>query len=118
MVRRSTPQHKIDDAAFPIRVKVYAPDRGYGGFGNLLNDMVFWLQDNLPKGDFAQYHGRSRGVRESTGFYFRTLEDARRFLDAFPALELADDTTSPSYTSPVLPFGRRTLPQFGSEPSG
>ncbi|MFD2134567.1 hypothetical protein ACFSLT_03805 [Novosphingobium resinovorum] len=84
MVRRSTPQQKIDDAAFPIRVKVFAPNRGYGGFGNLLNDMIYWLQDNLPGGDFAQYYGRSLGVRATTGFYLRSLEDAHRFLDAFP----------------------------------
>ncbi|GLK42743.1 hypothetical protein GCM10017612_06600 [Novosphingobium resinovorum] len=118
MVRRSTPQQKIDDAAFPIRVKVFAPNRGYGGFGNLLNDMIYWLQDNLPGGDFAQYYGRSLGVRATTGFYLRSLEDAHRFLDAFPPLELADDTTSSSYSSPVLPFGRKSVPQSGSESGG
>ncbi|PNU02534.1 hypothetical protein A8V01_09145 [Novosphingobium guangzhouense] len=117
MVRRSTPQQRIDDAAFPIRVKVFAPNKGYGGFGNLLNDMIYWLQDNLPRGDFGQYHGRSPGIRESTGFYFRTLEDAQRFLAAFPSLELADGVSSSSYTSPALPSGGAPR-SFGAEPSG
>ena len=41
MDRRSTPQKPIDDRAFPVRVKVRVPERG---FENLLLAMHRWLE--------------------------------------------------------------------------
>ena len=41
MERRSPPQKRIDDHAFPVRVKVLVPERG---FENLLLDMRHWLE--------------------------------------------------------------------------
>ena len=104
MVRRSTLQGKIDDRAFPVRVKIAVPG---GGLGNVLNDMIYWLQDNLGPGNFAQHSAGSVGLRDAAGFYFRNLEDAQRFMGTFPTAELADGTMSPGYTSPALPHGRR-----------
>ena len=40
MDRRSPPQKRTDDHAFPVRVKVLVPERG---FENLLLDMHHWL---------------------------------------------------------------------------
>jgi hypothetical protein len=45
---------------------------------------------SCPKGHAMYSAGRPRS--EATAVYFRTLEDATRFLVAFPTLELADDT--------------------------
>ena len=104
MVRHSTPQWKIDDQAFPVRVKIAVPP---GGLGNVLNDMIYWLQDNLGRGNFAQHAAGSVGLRDAAGFYFRSLDDAQRFMDTFPAAELADGTASPGYTSPAIPNGRQ-----------
>jgi hypothetical protein len=39
-------------------------------------------------------------------WYFRRVEDAQRFVAAFPMLVLADGTELPAYQSPYLPFGR------------
>ncbi len=39
------------------------------------------------------------------GFHFRALEPSQRFLEAFPALVLADGTVTAAYTSPALPHG-------------
>lgn len=76
---------------------------GYAGAGK----MAGWLQENLPKGDFAKHSDSCSSIREAFAVYFRSVADAQRFVDAFPGAELADGTASPSYTSPVLPSGRR-----------
>lgn len=107
MARRSTPQKKIDEQAFPVRIKV-APTTGGFGFGTLLNDMIYWLQDSFPGGDFAQHSTGDNSRRTNTFIYFRTLEAAQRFLAHFPTLELDDQTKVGSgYPSPALPFGRK-----------
>jgi len=103
MVCRSTPQRTIDDRAFPIRLKIVVPR---GGLGNVLNEMIVWLQDNLPRGDFAQRSGGWVGTVDSAAFYFRSLDDAQRFRARFPALQLADGTVG-SYDSPAMPWGRK-----------
>jgi hypothetical protein len=104
MVRRSTPQKVIDERSFPVRLKIWVPENG---FGQDLSKMILWLQDNLPRGDFADHQGGLTGLRETLAFYFRNVTDAQRFLDAFPQAEIADGTTFASYRSPALPFGRR-----------
>ena len=48
MVRRSVPAKAIDDIAFPIRVKVKVPERGFGARIDLYHA---WLQSNLSAGD-------------------------------------------------------------------
>lgn len=89
MVRRSTPQRVVDDRAFPVRVKIVVPGLG---LGKLAVDTAYWLQENLPRGDFAFHSAAEIGPTAKTAFYFRRVEDAQRFLDQFPMLELADGT--------------------------
>lgn len=86
MVRRSTPSSKVDDLAFPIRVKVAIP---VGGLGRLLDDAQCWLRDNLGRGQWA-IHSAPTTVGSAAGFHFRRLEDAQRFVTAFPSATLAD----------------------------
>jgi len=69
--------------------------------------MAAWLRENLPQGDFAQHSDSGSSFREAFAVYFRRVPDAQQFVDAFPGAELADGTISASYTSPVLPSGRR-----------
>lgn len=99
MSRRNPPQRTIDDRAFPVRVKVSLSAQA-DRFR--LNQMIYWLQDNMPRGDFAHHN-----AGDDVAYYFRTLEDAQTFLGAFPEAKLADGTVSPGYTSPALPFGRK-----------
>src|SRR4028118_307639 len=106
MSRRSPPQRDIDDRAFPIRVKVRVPPTG---LGTLLADLELWLAAEVFPGEYAHHHSQTLGG-EAMAFYFRRIEDAFRFIDAFPHLELADSTTSPAYTSPLFPKGH-TPPQ-------
>ena len=102
MVRRSTPQKKKDDDAFPIRVKIVIPPFG---FGQTYDEIEFWLRSEIGRGNYARHAARSY-PKDASAFYFRSIEDARRFLAAFPALELRDGTIMTGYTSPALPFGR------------
>ena len=102
MDRRSTPQKRIDDRAFPVRVHVLVPGRG---LENLLLGMHRWLDAELGRGSYAA-HGAGAGLTPATAWYFRSVEDAQAFVAAFPVLELADGTELPTYQSPHLPFGR------------
>jgi hypothetical protein len=87
MTRPSTPQRIVDDRDFPIRIKVSPVDRG---FGPLASDTIYWLQDNLSRGDWANHSPGHHTLAAITCFYFRRLDDAARFLEQFPKLKLAD----------------------------
>ena len=102
MDRRSTSQKKVDDRAFPVRVLILVPERG---FENLLLDMHRWLDTEVGRGSFATHGGGSPDA-DATAWYFRTVEDAQAFVATFPILELADGTELATYQSPYLPFGR------------
>ena len=51
MDRRSPPQKRTDDHAFPVRVKVLVPERG---FENLLPDMHQWLDAEVGRGSYLR----------------------------------------------------------------
>ena len=109
MVRRSTPQRDIDERAFPVRVLILVPKEGFGLLlGSDLTTINSWLDREVGRGDYAHHSGGSfGGARERTAFYFRGPDDASRFLQAFPRLELADGTTQRGYTSVTFPLGRQ-----------
>ena len=67
MDRRSPPQKKLDDRAFPVRVHVLVPERG---FENLLLDVHRWLDAEVGRGNFAA-HGAGAGLTQATAWYFR-----------------------------------------------
>ena len=94
MERRSPPQKRIDDHAFPVRVKVLVPERG---FENLLLDMHRWLNMEVGRGSYAE-HGARTGLTDATAWYFRSVEAAQAFVARFPMLEL----TGPSFR-PINP---------------
>lgn len=92
MARRSTPQRKVDDAAFPIRIRLIVPDRG---FGRRIDDIHSWLRE-LPPGQYAWHSAESTAsywanYRQAAAVYFRSIDTARDFIAAFPDLDL-DDT--------------------------
>ena len=95
MARRSTSQKKIDDAAFPVRVRIVVP--GYG-FGPDLIAMRRWLSTEIGDADHAA-HGASIAGMDACAFHFRDLSAARSFMAAFPDLELADGTATLTYSS-------------------
>ena len=104
MTRRSTAQSVADEAAFPVRVKVLVPK---GGFGPQLHGELFaWLDREVGRADYAR-HPAKMFSEHAVAFHFRDVEPARRFLDAFPGLILADGTVTSAYASPALPFGRK-----------
>lgn len=110
MVKRSPPQHQIDDRAFPVRLLILVPG---DGFGQLLGagpgTLDGWLDREVGRGDYARHSAGVGSVagRDVIAVYFRHPSAALRFLDAFPGLELADGTALRGYTSPALPFGRQ-----------
>lgn len=104
MVRRSTPQHKIDDPAFPVRIFLLVPPYGYG---TMLDDVHRWLDEQLGRDNYAIHSGGTlSSCLDLMAVYFRHPRHGAAFLDAFPKLELADGTAQPGYSSPGLPFGR------------
>ena len=102
MNRRSTPQHIVDDRAFPVRVRVFLAEGGLNPW-----ETDGWLTREVGRGNYAQHSASMPGEgRHTTAFYFRDAETARAFVAAFPDLVLADGTELPGYTSPFLPSGR------------
>lgn len=99
MVRRSTSQFKIDELAYPIRVKFCVPERGMSALG-MGNPTHEWLSANLAPYAWAWGPAHSIGCRQATAYYFRSIDDAQRFVAAFPQLDLADGVDSPVYTAP------------------
>lgn len=87
MSRRSTPKKTLDDRAYPIRVKVMdnSPDTDW----LRLRDAEVWLRENLGVGNYAS-HAQPGYELQSRAFYFRSLEAAQGFLEAFPRYEMAD----------------------------
>ena len=89
MVRRTPPRSKQDDRAFPVRVRVSNPVGD--PLGIRLSEAEAWLVENIGRGEFA-VHGQGQHGLHAMGFYFRSVEAAARFREAFPSLELADTT--------------------------
>lgn len=90
MVRRSTPHYILDNRAFPIRVLI-ADRSGLGGPALRITEARAWAAENIGRGNFA-CHGQGTMKLHAFGFYFRSIEDAARFLEAHPHLELLDTT--------------------------
>lgn len=97
MVRRSTPQKKLDEAAFPVRVRFAVPDRG---FGLRLDDLMRWLNAEIGPGHFALHSSPARAM-DAIGVYLRSADCAQAVVGAFPDFVLADGVDSVSYSSPV-----------------
>lgn len=103
MVRRSTPQKKTDDRAFPIRVKFRVPERGFGG---LCDRFHSWLRDEVGTGRHVVHSASAIGA-DAIAIYFVELGDAVCFVEAFPEMEMADSTTSSWYYSPNRRFAMK-----------
>ena len=74
------------------------------GLHQLLDDALVWLDLEVGRADHAKHAAMTLGGT-SVAFHFRDVEPARRFLEAFPGLTLADGTVTAAYTSPALPHG-------------
>lgn len=96
MNRRTSPQKKMDEAAFPVRLRIVVPPHG---LGPLLDTMHQWLRADIGTGNFASHSSAGLGC-QGMAIYFRTVADARRFTDAFPQVALADGIKAVSYSSP------------------
>jgi hypothetical protein len=90
MDRRSPPQKRIDDHAFPVRVKVLVPERG---FENLLLDMHRWLDAEVGGGNYA-VHGARTGVADAIACTSAASRTRSRSLHASPCLSWL---TAPSF---------------------
>jgi len=86
MVSHGIRQTKRDDLAFAVRRKIKVPD---GGLGKLLDRMVEWLRGNIAAGEYASHSAPCVGG-SAAAFYFRDVEAALTFIQAFPEAELAN----------------------------
>ena len=96
MSRRTSPQSRSDDVAFPVRIKIAVPRLG---LGRRLDDIEAWLRAHVGRGGFACHSAVSTGT-DALAIHFLNIEDAARFLAAFPDLELANGTLSAAYSAP------------------
>ena len=94
MSRRTRAQQQTDDLAFPIRVKFAVPERGLGDVSNRMHE---WLRQEGGGGRFA-VHSAQAISNAAVGVYFVSLDDARRFVEAFPTMEIADGTRCSTYS--------------------
>ena len=93
MPRGSISTHALDEAAFPVRLKLHVPPHG---FGHALIDILQWLRREVGEGNFARHEAETL-EEEALAIHFRRLEDAAKFMGAFPDLRLADGTASRPY---------------------
>ena len=104
MPHRSISTRALDEAAFPVRLKLHVPPHG---FGHALIDILQWLRREVGEGNFAR-HDADTLEDEALAIHFRRLEDAAAFMSTFPELRLADGTASRLYArqrvSPRLPL--------------
>ena len=96
MVRRTTPQKKTDEAAFPVRIRFAIPPRG---FGMRLDDLHRWLRTEIGCGEYA-VHSSPAMAMDAIGVYLRDAECAQALIGAFPDFVLADALDSRAYSSP------------------
>lgn len=89
MVQRTPPRSKQDDQAFPVRVRVRNPVGDPLGIS--WSEPEAWLAENVGRGEFA-VHGQGQHGLHAMGLYFRTVEAAARFREAFPGFDLQDTT--------------------------
>ena len=108
MPHRSISTRALDEAAFPVRLKLHVPPHG---FGHALIDILQWLRREVGDGNFARHEAETL-EEEALAIHFRRLEDAATFMSAFPELQLADGTTSRLYARQRL--SPRLLPAAGA----
>lgn len=94
MPKRATPQHRIDDRSFPVRAQIFVPP---GGFGILMTPILDWLDREVGRRAYAWHSGGLVMGKDVVFVYFREPEHLPWLLAAWPTLELADGTVSPSY---------------------
>lgn len=109
MVRRTTPQWKIDERTFPIRVKFAAPPLG---FGNRILDLYGWLDQEVGRGHYA-IHPTNAQAMDAIGVHLRDIELAKLLVAAFPDFELADGIDSLTYSSPAQSVSWQSAEFFG-----
>lgn len=107
MSRRSTPQKEIDLQAFPIKVFLQGLQVGFRLGLPLGSDPYHWIRTNVGMGDMEFYPAKSPYFTEGHVLLARTLEDAAKFLAAFPEFKIGDGTTSSRYSSPYVLEGHR-----------
>lgn len=109
MARRSTPQSRIDKAAFPVRLRLEVPRNG---MGLTLNEIYRWLRDEVGAGNYAVHSSAALGG-DGLGIYLRDVECARAFAARFHDLPLADGTLSVAYSSPAHSHAAASMDGFG-----
>ncbi|MEO7551183.1 MAG: hypothetical protein ABIT09_08600 [Croceibacterium sp.] len=109
MAGRSKAWYTAADREYPIRVKFVVPSGGLRAAeaGGTLDD---WLHAHLGPKMWNWGPAELSAGRQACAYYFRRLEDAHRFIAAFPGLELADAVPAPVDTTPV---GRKPYRMHG-----
>jgi hypothetical protein len=80
MVRRSTPQQRLAEDYFPVRVRVAVPPKG---FGEQINMMHGWLDQHIGKDRHWVGADGGAGRADAALLYFIDVRDAAAFIDRF-----------------------------------
>ena len=99
VTKRAEPWNKAADREYPIRVKFAVPEGRTSQLG-LAEPLEHWLAANLGPHMWNWGPAHSHAYSQATAYYFRRMEDAQRFVAAFPQLELADGVKAPMDATP------------------
>jgi len=84
MTRRSMSTAARIEATYPIRIKILVPPTG---LGQLVSEINQWLNENVGKGKWGSAPATHLGGN-AVGYHFDAIDDAVRFVEAFPQLQL------------------------------
>lgn len=102
---------KVDDLAYPIRVKFVVPE---GGMQELSGRIQARLAAEFAPSAWSWIPAYSTACLQSTSYRFRSLAVAQRLVAAFPELQLADGVVAKrrgTSISALVPAGSRTIPR-------
>lgn len=92
MARHTYPKKRSDDLDFPVRVKIFVPDLGFGSMYDLMYE---WLDEHADPRGYAVHPGASSVPGHVVAFHVRSAATAAAFMEAFPTLKLADGAQEP-----------------------
>ena len=107
MTRRSAPQKKADEIAFPVRVLLHGLGGGFLRDLGADRDPHAWIRINLGLGNAELYAWHTPYCQNGFQFLCRSPLAAGQFLAAFPEFRVADGTATEFYNSPHVTAGRR-----------
>lgn len=102
MARHTYPKKRSDDLDFPVRLKIFVPEMG---FGSMYDRIYEWLDENADPAGYAFHPVNSSVPGHVVALHVRSAATAAAFMTEFASLKLADGAQEPG--PPLLPHTAR-----------